>query len=307
MMDITTSFETIAYRSPVPVRGKTISDNRFLKVRVLERDYYLSVLPGFHQLSLEELQFKVQYFFKNYQLNFNQIDFGVKFFNLLPVNDTFLNAIKEEALFNIEAILLGMIQTTHPHLFSNDVVAINLLYNEKDGPDFYLDADCIKIKINPNSVERTIETINQLYKNNPEVIYRLDGNKKFELNELINFESALKKGIPAPAFFKIDYIEEPFKNFYDTFLFKKRSELTVAIDESYKNYIDQSDLDFPAVIKPSLIGISPVVFWLRLRQDNRAIISSSFEHPSVLVSLYFLARMRPNEFHGLENFLPISQ
>lgn len=306
MINIETSFTTLAYRSPVPVRGLTIDHNRFLKVRVLEVDYYLSVLPGLHQATLEELNLKVKHFFSNYDLDFKSIDFSVKFFNLVSAHDTFLDSIKEECLFNIEAILLGMLQKTHPHLFSHDAVAINLLYNDHDGTQFYLDADCIKIKINPENVHKTIQVINELYQLNPEMIYRLDGNKRFELDELIAFEQTLKKGIHPQAFVKIDYIEEPFKNFYDTFLFKKRSELTIAIDESYKNYIASSDLMFPAVIKPSLIGISPVFSWLRFHEDNRGIISSSFEHPSVLVALSFLARQRPNEFHGLENFLSLS-
>ena len=306
MINIETSFTTLFYRSPVPVRGITIDHNRFLKVRVLEVDYYLSVLPGLHQASLEEIDVKLKYFFSHYDLDFKSIDFGVKFFNLISLHDVFLDSIKDECLFNIEAILIGIIQKTHPQLFSHDAIAINLLYNDKDGPQFYLDADCIKIKINPMNVQKTIQVINELYQLHPEMIYRLDGNKKFELDELIEFEQSLKKGIPAYAFSKIDYIEEPFKNFYDSFLFKKRSGLTVAIDESYKNYMPNKDLIFPAVIKPSLIGISPVFFWLRSHQDNRAIISSCFEHPSISLALNFLASQRPNEFHGLENFLSLS-
>ena len=230
----------------------------------------------------------------------------MKFFNLIDSQDSFLDSIKEECLFSIETILLGMIQKTHTHLFTYNPIAINLLYNEEDGSPFYLDADCVKIKINPTNVQKTIQTIRELYQLNPEMIYRLDGNKKFELNELIQFEQALKNGIHPSAFYKIDYFEEPFKNFYDTFLFKKRSEITIAIDESYKNYMKDSNLIFPAVIKPSLIGISSVMFWLRSHENNRAIISSSFEHPSVLIGLSFLARQRPNEFHGLENFLSLS-
>lgn len=306
MIEVTTSFETLKYRAPVPVRGQVIDSNRFLKVQILEQNYYLSVLPGFHNLSLEELNYKVTYFFSHYQFDFKNIDFGAKFFNLINTTDAFLDSIKEEALFNIEAILLGMIRTTHPHLFSHDAVAINFLYNSNDGAEFYLDTDCIKIKIAPGKASEAIKIINELFNINPEMIYRLDGNKRFEINELIEFEEALKEGIPSVAFSKIDYIEEPFKNFYDTFSFQKRSRLIIAIDESYKNYMGSADIHFPAVIKPSLIGISPIYSWLRSHEDNRAIISSSFEHPTILLSLSFLARLRPNEFHGLENFLPIS-
>lgn len=304
MIDITTSFETLKYRTAIPVRGLMIDSNRFLKVRVLQKDYFLSVLPGLHNVTIEELNFKVKYFFTHYTLDFKSIDFSVKFFNLIKTKDNFLDSIIEEVLFNIEAILLGMIKTTHPLLFSHDSIAINLLYNDKDGAEFYLDADCIKIKISPSKVDYAIKVINELYKINPEMIYRLDGNKRFELQELIEFEADLKNGISSVAFSKIDYIEEPFKNFYDTHLFLKRSQLMIAIDESYKNYIGSENLPYPAVIKPSLIGISPVYSWLTSHVENRGIISSSFEHPTVMVSLQFLAALRPNEFHGLENFLP---
>ncbi len=303
MIDVITTFETRKYRSPVPVRGKIVDSNRFLKVHLLEQDFFISVLPGLHEATLEEINFKIKYFFSHYNLDFKSIDFGTKFFNLIHTSDAFLDSIKEETLFNIEAILLGLIRTTHPHLFSHDSIAINLLYNDKDGPEFYLDADCIKIKIAPASVDHTINIINELYKLNPEMIYRLDGNRRFEFQELIDFEAALKMGISSVAFSKIDYIEEPFKNFYDTFLFTKKSHLMIAIDESYKIYMGSETLEFPAVIKPSLIGISPVYSWLRLHVENRGIISSSFEHPSVMVGLQFLASLRPNEFHGLENYL----
>ena len=307
MINLESSFTTLSYRTSVPVRGLALKNNRFLKVRALEVDYYLCVLPGFHRAGLEEIDLKLRHFFSHYQLNFSNIDFTIKFFNLLSLNDTFLESIKEECLFSVEAILLGIIQKTHPHLFSNNPIAINLLYNDKDGTKFYLDADCIKIKINPNNAQKTIQVINELYELNPEMIYRLDGNKKFELAELIHFEQTLKYGILPNAFKKIDYLEEPFKNFYDTFLFMKRSELTIAIDESFILFMHNSDSIFPAVIKPSLIGISPVMHWLKSHENIRAIISSSFEHPSVMSAHSFLARQRPNEFHGLENYVELSK
>lgn len=302
MIKITTSFETRNYRTPVPVRGKIIESNRFLKVSILEKDYFISVLPNFHEATLEELNFKILHLFSNYQLDFKDINFSVKFFNLINAKDVFLDSIKDETLFNIEAILLGMIKTTHPNLFTHDVLAINQLYNDKDGADFYLDTACIKIKITPHRASDTIRIINDLYRINPDMIYRLDGNRRFELDEMISFIEEIRAHVESVAFLKIDYIEEPFKNFYDTILFKKRADIPVAIDESYKYYMGQTELDYPAVIKPSLIGISPIIFWLRSHEDNRAIISSSFEHPTILVALEFIARMRPNEFHGLENF-----
>lgn len=301
MIDIKTSIEVLSYRSPVPVRGQTISKNRFLKVSLLEKDYFLSVLPGFHQASLEEIDFKLKYFFTQYSLNFTNIDLTKPFFNLVAL-DNFLLTIKDEVLFNIESLLLGMINSTHPQLFKHTAIHLNQLYRPNADLNFYKDSQCLKIKITPQNATETSELINDLLKINSQTTYRLDGNRRFEIDEMISFEALLRRNISEEAFYKIDYIEEPFKNFYDTFLYEKRSQLKVAIDESYKLYMNSFDLNLPAVIKPSLIGISPIFSWLRSHQDKRAIISSSFEHPTVLVSLDFLAQERPEEYHGLENF-----
>ena len=307
MIDIKTSYIELRYDFPLPVRGKIIETNRFLKVTVLENDYFISILPGFHDPSLAEIDFKLKHFFSHYELHFDQIDFTKKFFNLITQEDAFLKSVKTTILFNIEAVLLGMIKTTHPHLIPNFEPLKNDLYNETNDHSFYKLSNCLKIKIAPNSVKKTIHSINEIFKENPTTLYRLDGNRRFELDEMIIFEQHLKDSLLPGAFLRIDYLEEPFKNFYDSFLFNKRSLLKLAIDESFINYINYPPLNFPAVIKPSLIGISPVYSWLRFHQESRAIISSSFEHPTILLSLNFLASLRPSEFHGLENFLTKDQ
>lgn len=303
MIQPITSFVTLSYRATIPVRGLLLTENQFLKVHIFDTEYFISVLPGFHQSSLQEINLKLKTFFSQYSLNFTNIDFSKKFFNLTTLQNSFLESINEASLFNIETILLDIIRKKHPELFTHTSIAQNFLYNEKDAIDFYLDADCIKIKINPLSVKKTIQVINELYKLNSEMIYRLDGNKKFELSDLIDFEKSLKEHLHPTAFKNIDYIEEPFKNFNDSFLFKKRSELTLAIDESFVFFMKTPNLSQPVVIKPSLIGVSPIVSWLKSHAETRAIISSSFEHPSMMTSLHFLARYRPNEFHGLESYL----
>lgn len=301
MMDVKLSFETLSYTKPVPVRGKVISKNRFLKVTILERDYFVSVLPGFHESTLEELAVKINKFFTNYHLNFSAIDFEKRFFNLVPA-DNFLNSLKAEALFNIEAILLEMIRTTHPQLFSHEEILINDLYRPGDDLDKFKASQCIKIKIDRNLLA-TRNLLIELHQINPELKFRLDGNRQFEINEMIDFYQILKTHIPERAFHNIDYIEEPFKNFYDTLVFEKRAEIPVAIDESFEQFAMKAHIAWPAVIKPSLFGISFVSFWLRNHPENRAIISSSFEHPTIMEGLYFLARKRPMEFHGLSHFL----
>lgn len=95
MIECKLSYEIINYTSPVPVRGRIISQNEFLKVTVLEKDYFVSVLPGFHESSLREIAYKIEHFFKNYALNFSHIDFDKRFFNLVS-DDEFLITIKTD-------------------------------------------------------------------------------------------------------------------------------------------------------------------------------------------------------------------
>ncbi len=302
---IATKFQylSIPYKSPVPVRGKSLTENLFLRVSVLEEDYFLSVLPGLHQATLQEMAYKIKIFFEQYALDFASIDFTKKFFNLTNEPDAFLNSIHSETLFNIECILLGIISKTHAHLVPHHPVMINELYKPTDDISVYKESLCLKIKITPKAENLVVELLQKLHLLNPSMKFRLDGNRRFEIGELISLHENLEKHLLNKAFSQIDYIEEPLKNFYDTFLFQKRSKINIAIDESLPSLINSNKLFSPLVIKPSLIGISPVISLLRSRQDLRAIISSSFEHPSIMHGLYFTASERPSEFHGLENFI----
>ena len=299
-----TNFIELSYKTSVPVRGRLISSNRFLKVNLLEKDYYLSSISGFHNSTLEEVNFKVLDFFTQYTLSFDEIDFTKRFFNL-TAEDSYLKSFSGEILFHIESLLLGILRTTHPQLFSKKEVLINQLYRSETPLENYKESKCLKIKINPRDALKTAVLLNELYEMNPNILTRLDGNRQFELEDMLYFEETLKEKIHASAFLKIDYIEEPFKIFYDSEAFLKRSDLSIAIDESFL-FLMNVKLNFPSVIKPSFIGLSPVMFWLRSHKDQRAIISSSFEHPSILEGLFFLAQERPSEFHGLENFIEIT-
>lgn len=305
MIDVKFEYITLPYLTPVPVSGKFLSKNRFLKITVLEQEFYLSTLPGLHEISLEEVEFKLNILFNVYHLNFREIQFTQKFFNIIPL-DQFTNSFSGEMLFHSESILLGIIRTTHPHLFNHSPIRLNELYSPTQSLDFYSDSKCLKIKIRPGDYTHISEILSALHKINPHLLFRLDGNKKFELHELAEFTEYLKNHLTINAYKNIDYVEEPFKNFYDTILFEKGSDLKIAIDESFKFFMNH-DYQRISVIKPSLLGLSPVWNWLRSRQDQRAIISSTFEHPTIMLSLQMLAKLRPEEFHGLENFVVISK
>ena len=305
MILIESSFLSLPYKESVPVRGKVINKNRFLKVLFFGEEFYFSTLPGFHNLSLEETDYKIKTFFQDKVLRFDDIDFSKIFFN--TINNNLNYSIDGETLFVIESLILGQLKKSHPHLIHETNNLINDLYRSALGPSYYINSKCLKIKIAPTSIDKTIKLLNELHRLNSKLMFRLDGNRLFELNEMIEFEKMLKINISDSLFSLIDYIEEPFKNFSDSYLFLKRSNLKIAMDESFLAFLGMHEKIFPdnipVVVKPSLTGISPIYNWMKINKNKRIIISSSFEHPTVNVGLSFLASMRPSEFHGLENFL----
>lgn len=298
----------LPYIHPLPVRLKTISENEFLEVCIEDKKFYLSSIQGFHDLSLSEIDYKIKYFFSSYQTNFSNIDYSQKFFSTLEVRDDFLNSISGEALFHIESLLYGLC----PKAGVSQILC-NKLYDAQKSNEENAASKCLKIKIRPDdaSLKKTISLINEVHKINSSALFRLDGNRRFELIDLINFTSKLEDQLSPGAFLNIDYFEEPFKNFYDTYLFSKRSKIKIALDEAAALFLnsDLLETNSPMVIKPSFLGISPIRKWLKteIRQKRRVIISSSFEHASVMPGLIFLASSADsngvNEFHGLENYL----
>lgn len=264
-----------------------------------QKDYYFSILPGFHDSRLKEVEYILKSLFnEDCTLNLSDIQMDKKFFGLIKT-DLFISS---EVLFIIETILLGVIE-----IKDDTLVKLNEVYSEFNPIEFYQNTKCIKIKINPQTqIPKTIDLIKKLEQMNPQMLIRLDGNRKYSLEELNKLLLDLKLHLSIQQFSQIDYFEEPFTNFYDSLLFEKRTIVPVAIDESFKQYFKfntTSPLSTSInIIKPSLYGISPIIKWMNSHPDLRCIISSTYEHPSVMPSLYYLARMRPLEYHGLENF-----
>jgi hypothetical protein len=298
----------LPYIHSLPVRLQTISENEFLEVSIEDKKFYLSSIQGFHDLSLSEIDYKIKYFFSNYQPDFSKIDYSVKFFNTINIQDDFLNSISGESLFHIESLLYGL----HPKELASQILC-NKLNDAQKSHEENAASNCLKVKIRPNksSLKKAISLINEIHKINPSTLFRLDGNRSFELIDLINFSTKLEEQLSAGAFLKIDYFEEPFKNFYDTYLFSKRSKIKIALDEAAALFLNSDLLESnsPMVIKPSFLGLSTVRNWLKseIRQKRRVIISSSFEHPSIMPGLFFLAEAANSsgsiEYHGLENYL----
>jgi O-succinylbenzoate synthase len=205
-------------------------------------------------------------------------------------------------------MLLIDLKKNRPILFSSNLNTIltNELYRPNLGPSHYSHSKCIKIKISPTSVLKTKRLLIELNRCNPQLKFRLDGNRLFEFMDMQVFLKDLSDNLDQKIVSQIDYIEEPFKIFSELLMMEKISPFKFALDESFISFYSPTNAPFlmlnPIVIKPSLYGISSVYNWMRNNPQNRVIISSSFEHPSIMVGLSFLAKERPTEFHGLENF-----
>lgn len=316
MKKVATALARLPYLSPVPVRKKVFTQNDFLKVDIDHQAFYLSSLPGFHELSLKEIDFKVKKFLGLYEINLKNLDFSKRFFNTInSPHDDFLDSIQGEMLFHVESILFGLIKK------DAETPMVNTLYTKAKSLEENAKSPCIKIKIRPTeeSLLSTLLILSSIHKDNPSCSFRLDGNRCFELRELLEFTSSLDKKLEREALLKIDYLEEPLKNFYETRAFHSFSPIPIALDESFLNFLSHpSSLEhlpkaWPVVIKPSFIGISPVYKWLSdpSRSKRRAILSSSFEHPSIMPALFFLAKTADSqgfkEFHGLENHFALNQ
>jgi hypothetical protein len=79
----------------------------------------------------------------------------------------------------------------------------------------------------------------------------------------------------------------------------------MAIDESFESFIQSAATNnhYPIVAKASLFGISRLYKWINQHPEAKIIISSSYEHPSAMIGLELLARLKPLEYHGLSKVI----
>lgn len=304
---ITGEFINLDYINPVIVNTKKLSSNLFYKMTFTSsqnviKHFYLSILPGFHEMTLNELIFTVESFFNKNDFSFDNIALSMPFFNTTK----FLTCenLPSPSLFYIESILFSFLKKELPDFcYQPKNLLISELYLKGDLTK-YKESKAIKIKIYPdsNTWEELFFTLKELHNLNSNIKFRLDGNRQFETSNL----SALIDMLPKELLEKIDYIEEPFKNFYDSFLFNKHFEIPIALDESFSEFIkypaNYPD-NWPAVIKPSLFGISKIYQCLANNRNKRFILSTTFEDASILEASYFLATFNPLESHGLANYV----
>ncbi len=302
---IISSLEDFSFQKPLKVRSQTITKNVFLRLQYENSSLYLSTLyeinPQFHQRSLVEIQKSLHDFFKLYSLNFNQIKLDQPFFNTLE----HLHLVPEsrfydpEIMYHIEVTILFAMNTLGISPIKDQKIKQNELATSSDAVESFLSTECLKFKITPKSLDKDLLFIEKLQNKNPKCLWRFDGNRLWNIDQLITFCEKL------PSNLNIDYFEDPFLVFSDRFLFEKRYPFLLALDENVEAFFPKLELftHSPIVIKPSQFGISPLYQWMIHHPKQRVIISSSYEHPSAMLGLKLLAQLKPSEFHGLANFI----
>ena len=313
-----------SYNAPITVLNSTLINNQVLNILIYQEDNHgenllssldLSALPNFFQYNLRQWQYTLNNFFQLNTLNLDHIRLDCPLFNMVDSKDNRL--YEGELLFIIESVLFAIIEKKVPEVLTyikKEPISINALYSNSLKMETL--PDCLKIKIRPHliNLNETTELIKYLLENKPDIRLRLDGNRQFELLDLTHYIGQLKRNCGPNFFTAIEYLEEPLKNFYDTYSFNQLFSCAIAIDESLGLYKKQLALlgNFPSktnfILKPSLFGISKsfeiLAFTSRLKQN--VVISSAYEPASAIRPLLFLAALNPNTHHGFDTlkFMP---
>lgn len=308
-MKLNLNFEnfTFDYQTPIIVGKTTLSRNEALIVTISAENFketvlHLCSLPHYHRYSIREWEFMIRHFFSTTDFDFSKIEFDKPYFNTtsLPLQT------EGECNYALESVLFAFIEKNFPQSllhFDQQNIKINGLYSNE--MEFDETPGCVKIKIRPSekNLEQTLAAMKKLLSKKPECLFRFDGNRTFELSEMLSYLELL-----GPQNLKrIQYIEEPFKNFSDTYRYLNTSEIPLALDESvlffYKDLGQFKNCFY--VLKPSLLGLSQTFALMKVHAD-KSIISSSYEFPSALRPFFYLSSMNPAQYHGLDTikFLP---
>lgn len=158
----------------------------------------------------------------------------------------------------------------------------------------------VKVKVGRADVQQDIERVNRLVAGHPELIFRLDANRAWNLDEAMTFARAVDGT-------RIEFIEEPLKTFADYEAFDRETPVGFALDESL---MDQSPWPWhnlrALVIKPTLLGgfsvVDELIQWAQYH-DRYAVISSMYESGVGIRRLATLAAERtPGIPAGLDTY-----
>ena len=307
-MKVTIAFKDnkITYIRPIRLPAGELSTNVFSHLTLMDdesKSIDIFTLKGFYQTDLEEKKMAITHFFESHDFNFNRLVYHLPFFNSAQSPTAFCG----EILFDIESALFPFIKYELPNSL---VIQSNSL-----GIEHLENALCLKIKISPDksSLKELATLVNKSSQGKTLPLLRLDGNRKFELHELVLFMNELNERVLE----RIDYIEEPFKNFYDLYSFQKIYPQKIAIDESltfYQEHLDCLPFASPLILKPALFGISKSFQLIRNASElgHKVIVSSTYQPGSTFFPLLALASYSDSFhksplFHGLDtlSFLPL--
>ena len=303
------SISDFNYLSPIQVNHTKLATNKVLKIQMNNSSLDIiefSPLVTFHNYNVYQWKKMLETFFQTQEIDFENILLDTPYFNMVSNPPTHSG----EFLFAIEVVLFHLINKQRPDLLGDrpTKIKINSLFS-KDSPDKtdFSKTDCLKLKIRPGNkqIHETLTLIKQALEINPSIKFRLDGNRSFNLEELIEFENALSTVLTS-----IEYLEEPLKNHNDYWIFKKVSKIPYALDESviaYQHNLEAVAQECILILKPSLLSLSKCFEFMN-KLKNTMVISSSYEAPSLLLAFNYLASLAPETFHGLDTqkFLPHS-
>ncbi|RMF58449.1 MAG: o-succinylbenzoate synthase, partial [Calditrichaeota bacterium] len=160
-----------------------------------------------------------------------------------------------------------------------------------------------KLKVGRKPIQEESEIIRTLIRETPDTIqFRLDANRLWTPEEAITFG----KSLPSD---RIEYIEEPVKDFNHLPEFYSQTGIPVALDESF-HQISPNQLSFipglrAIIIKPEFIGsITELARIIKKLQHMGlyAVFSSSFYSPVGSILMAYLAGMLapPTVAHGFD-------
>ena len=288
------------FSAPMPVRGKSVSSLEtlffsFKDEQGLTFSFSAFSLTGLHHLSLDEMGYQLKTFFQTNRLRLNDIRFDHLGFN--TVEPRALSHHHPEAIFLIESALYLYLQKKNNWV--DPSVKINELFRKGQK---YSQVSCLKMKISPYDDDDIFKDISELIKNNPEIKFRLDGNRQFEAETFLQWWKKAQKFCPSLRE-HLDYFEEPLKIYAEQNFLLKEWQLPLALDESaHSLYTQTSEKLFENetfVMKPGLLGFSQLIKFMDAHPEKRIIISSCFEHETLRPVLSKIASSRPSEFHGL--------
>lgn len=313
------SLSEIFYTEAISVQKGTLDKNRVLSVLISNTRETIgkidfTPLAHFHHYTLEEWEYTLDQFFNDNQISLEDISLTAIYFNMIKEPTVKYTG---ELLFITESVLFAVIEKYSPKSLSgikNRRILINGLYSTST--DLEKIPDCLKIKIRPTkeSLEVTKNLIKDLLLKKTDIRFRLDGNRSFELDELIFFMKELE-AFCGPTFFQsVEYLEEPLINHYDYRSFFQFYPYPEALDESLLGFINNLEnlKKLPAgthlVLKPSLFGISKSFELMEtaFHTGNNVVVSSSYETKSAIRPLLFLAASNALTCHGLDTlrFIP---